>query len=77
MPQRRVPRVRTSKTTPLVVGNTMYLSTPYNRLVALNSDTGVKLWEFLLPSSAASRGISYWPGDGKHDPEIFRHQRRP
>jgi len=64
-------RVRTSKTTPLVVGNTMYLSTPYNRLVALNSDTGSKLWEFLLPSSPSSRGISYWPGDGKHDPQVF------
>ena len=67
----RPPRVRTSKTTPLVVGDTMYLSTPYNRLVALNSVTGSKVWEFLLPSSAASRGISYWPGDGKNDPEIF------
>ena len=34
------PRVRTSKTTPLVVGDTMYLSTPYNRLVALSTDKG-------------------------------------
>ncbi len=64
-------RVRTSKTTPLVVGNTMYLSTPYNRLVALNPETGGKFWEFMLPSSPSSRGISYWPGDGKHNPEIF------
>ena len=64
-------RVRTSKTTPLVVGDTMYLSTPYNRLVALNPETGVKIWEFMLPSSPSSRGISYWPGDGKHDPEVF------
>ncbi len=64
-------RVRTSKTTPLVVGNTMYLSTPYNRLVALNPETGGKLWEFMLPSSPSSRGISYWTGDGKHAPEVF------
>jgi hypothetical protein len=32
----RAPRVRQSKTTPLVIGNTMYMSTPYNRVVALN-----------------------------------------
>lgn len=64
-------RVRQSKSTPLVVGDTMYFSTPYNRVVALNAQTGKKIWEYELPYSPASRGISYWPGDGQGVPEIF------
>jgi glucose dehydrogenase len=67
----RAPRVRQSKTTPLVVGNTMYMSTPYNRVVALNAENGTKIWEYTLPFSPASRGISYWPGEGQDAPEIF------
>jgi glucose dehydrogenase len=67
----RAPRVRQSKTTPLVIGNTMYMSTPYNRVVALNAETGTKIWEYMLPFSPASRGISYWPGEGQDAPEIF------
>lgn len=38
-------------TTPIVVGNIMYLSTPESRVVALNAATGEKLWEF-IPSLA-------------------------
>lgn len=30
--------------TPLVVGGVMYLSTPYNRVVALDAATGRELW---------------------------------
>jgi glucose dehydrogenase len=67
----RPPRVRQSKTTPLVIGNTMYFSTPYSRVVALDAETGTKIWEYLLPFSPASRGISYWPGEGQDAPEIF------
>ena len=67
----RPPRVRQSKTTPLVIGNTMYFSTPYNRVVALDAETGTKIWEYMLPFSPASRGISYWPGEGQDAPEIF------
>src|SRR5258708_30771340 len=32
--------------TPLMIGNGLYLSTPYNRVVALNADTGAELWSF-------------------------------
>ena len=49
----------------------MYFSTPYNRVVALNATSGEKLWEYTLPGSPASRGISYWPGKGQDSPEIF------
>jgi len=32
--------------TPLVIDNVMYVSTPYNRVVALNPETGAELWSF-------------------------------
>jgi glucose dehydrogenase len=64
------PRARLSKTTPLVVGNVMYLATPYNRVVALDIDTGNKIWEHETPYAAAPRGISYWPGEGQYPAAI-------
>jgi quinoprotein glucose dehydrogenase len=32
--------------TPLMIDNVLYLSTPYNRVVALNAETGEELWSF-------------------------------
>jgi quinoprotein glucose dehydrogenase len=32
--------------TPLMIGDVLYLSTPYNRVVALNADTGAEIWTF-------------------------------
>jgi quinoprotein glucose dehydrogenase len=32
--------------TPLMIGNVLYFSTPYNRVVALNADTGAELWSY-------------------------------
>ena len=32
--------------TPLAIDNVLYLTTPYNRVVALNADTGHELWTF-------------------------------
>ena len=32
--------------TPLMIDNVLYLSTPYNRVVALNADTGAEIWSF-------------------------------
>ncbi len=49
----------------------MYFSTAYNRLVALNAETGAKIWEYEIPFSPSSRGISYWPGEGQDAPQIF------
>ena len=53
--------------TPLVVGGTMYFSTPLGRVFALDAATGVERWRF-NPGVArvakfgdfASRGVSYW-----------------
>lgn len=57
--------------TPLVVDGVMYLSTPFCRLIALDPETGTKLWEFdpqidktMRTNLFASRGVTYWR-DGK------------
>ena len=57
--------LRPSEDQPLVVGNTMYVVTPYSRVVALDSATGKEKWVFVIPGpdQASSRGAAYWPGD--------------
>ncbi len=56
-----------SEATPLVIGGTMYLSTPYRRVVALDAATGREKWVFAFPGNdqASTRGVAYWPGEGK------------
>ena len=51
-------RVATSQTTPLVVGNTMYLGSPYGRIVALDATTGKEFWVYKMPGNTrpAPRG---------------------
>src|SRR5260370_1035945 len=34
------------QTTPLMIDNVLYLSTPYNRVVALDAETGAELWSY-------------------------------
>jgi quinoprotein glucose dehydrogenase len=62
-----------SETTPLVIGGTVYLGTPYGRIVALDGASGKEIWSLQLPNGQrpASRGMSYWPGDGKLAPELL------
>ena len=38
------PAPRQSASTPLVVAGVMYMVTPYNRVVALDADTGKEIW---------------------------------
>ena len=56
--------------TPLVVGTTMYISTPLGRVIALDPVTGTERWRFdpqvdrsLWFGDFASRGVSYWQDD--------------
>ena len=53
-----------SENTPLVVNGTMYVSTPYGRVVALDAETGTQRWAYQVPGGdqPATRGVSYWPG---------------
>jgi quinoprotein glucose dehydrogenase len=63
-------RFATSEVTPLVVDGTMYIATPYSRVVALDPITGKELWAFTLPSgnhrraaSSTGRAIAARPAD--------------
>src|SRR3984893_1825311 len=53
--------------TPILVDNKLFLSTPYNVVIALDPQTGAKLWEYdphvdlkQNYSEVASRGVSAW-----------------
>lgn len=74
--------------TPIVVGDTMYLSTPYNRVVALDAATGREFWdydprtvEWGQPPNGTGfvhRGVSLWTGpdgDGEIHRRIFLNSR--
>ena len=58
--------------TPLVIGNVMYLSTPAQRIVALDADTGKEIWAHnpATKRGGTHRGVSYWPGDGRNGPRV-------
>jgi len=62
-----------SQNTPIVVKGVMYVSTPYGRVVALDAETGRQLWAYQVPGGdqPATRGVAYWPGDGKSGPQII------
>ena len=53
--------------TPILVGNKLFLTTPYNHVIALNPQSGVRLWEYDPHvdlshnySEVSSRGVSAW-----------------
>jgi quinoprotein glucose dehydrogenase len=58
------------ETTPLMIGGVLYLSTPYNRVVALNARSGHEIWSFDPKAYAAGqvpngtgfvhRGVAAW-----------------
>src|SRR5229473_6835887 len=64
------PRARASQATPLMVGGMLYLSSPYNRIVALEPETGKKIWEYESEFAPSGRGIAYWAGDEMLPPQI-------
>ena len=66
------------ETTPIVVGGVLYLSTPANRIVALDPESGKELWKFDPQAHRkgalkyrAHRGVAYWPGDAQTPPRIL------
>ena len=54
-----------SQAIPLVIASTMYLPSPYGRIVALDATTGQEKWAYEIPDrdTASLRGVAYWPGD--------------
>lgn len=65
-------RLREDEAIPLVINGTMYLSSPYGAIHALDATTGAEKWTFKLPNNdtPAKRGIAYWPGDGTVPPSL-------
>jgi len=63
--------------TPLVVDGVLYLSTPSNRIVALDADTGSVRWSFDVQSPTAGRrlqahrGVACWEGPGEDRRILF------
>ena len=65
--------LRHAEAVPLVIGNTMYVTSPYGAILALDATTGEEQWRFELPENdlPAKRGLAYWPGDGNVPPSLF------
>ncbi len=69
--QTEIIRKAAFEATPILVENKLFLSTPYNHVIALNPQDGQKLWEYdphvdlsQNYSEVSSRGVSAW-----HDPK--------
>ena len=70
-PARRPFRLmRLSESIPLVVNDVLYMSTAYRQIVALNAETGEKIWTYESPHPPALRGVSYWPGTAGFPPQV-------
>jgi quinoprotein glucose dehydrogenase len=69
--------------TPIVVDDVMYISTPYNRVVALDAESGKELWKYdpraydwgQVPNGTGyvHRGIAMWAG--KSERRLFLNSR--
>jgi quinoprotein glucose dehydrogenase len=59
------------ETTPLVINGTMYVTTPYGRVVALDPTSGKEKWIFPLPTgNPSTRGVEYFRGDRQTPAQI-------
>jgi quinoprotein glucose dehydrogenase len=67
------------ETTPIVVDGTLYLTTPFNRVIALDPETGAQLWAYDPKTELSlnygdgliNRGVAIWPApipDKSHKP---------
>ena len=65
--------LKVDEATPVVIGNTMYLASPYGAVHALDATTGVEKWKFQLPNNdvPSKRGLAYWPGGNGALPSII------
>src|SRR5207248_4237237 len=59
-----------SEATPLVVNGIMYLASAYNRIVALDADTGKEIWVKNIGHQPSTRGLAYWPGMAGSGPRL-------
>jgi quinoprotein glucose dehydrogenase len=80
-PETELNRKATFEATPILVEDKLFLSTPYNHVIALDPQTGIKLWEYDPQvdlsrnySEVSSRGVSAWrdPATKPHAPCALR-----
>ena len=66
-------RLRLAEGIPLVIGNTMYVNSPYDQIIALDASTGQEKWRFTLPPNEgiSEHGSAYWPGGAGAPPSII------
>src|SRR3569833_3252248 len=71
-------RPRLVESVPVVIGNSMYISSSYGEVIALNATTGAELWKYKLPDNAtpAERGVAYWKGSKGFPAAIVFGSRR-
>ncbi len=66
-----IPSTSAFEATPIVVDDMMYLCSPFNRVIALNPETGVEKWihdpkidlQGRYANQLVCRGVTYWTGD--------------
>ena len=71
--------------TPVMVEGTLYLSTPYNRVIALDPPTGAQKWAYdpkayedgQVPNGTGfvHRGVAFWRDSGTHRGRIVMNSR--
>jgi quinoprotein glucose dehydrogenase len=71
--------------TPIMIDNVLYVSTPFNRVVALNAETGKPIWTFdpgakkdgpiLTPPGFIHRGVAAWRDPASKRLKIFLNSR--
>ena len=71
--QTELKRKAAFEATPILVEDKLFLSTPYNHVLALNPQTGARLWEYDPQvnlsqnySEVTSRGVSAWRDSRGH-----------
>ena len=63
---------RDTRTTPLMVNNVLYFAAPNQSLIAVEPETGKRIWTLDHQHAArTSRGIGYWAGTRNAPPTIF------
>jgi membrane-bound PQQ-dependent dehydrogenase (glucose/quinate/shikimate family) len=66
------------ESTPLVIDGVLYFSTPSNRVIALDADTGREIWQFDPQAGRTApreffqhRGVAYWQSQDARDRRIL------
>ncbi|MGH7487409.1 MAG: PQQ-binding-like beta-propeller repeat protein, partial [bacterium] len=70
--QTGISKLGSFENTPIVTGNMMYVTTPYNTLIAYNLDTGKQVWRYehklgttIICCGPNNRGV------GLHGPHVY------